>query len=398
MATFHTPNMKPVGEVQRFRSRASDRRVSRLRLSGTNRRPEVTLIEVGLFVLVASTAMAIASVSVWWMLVYLVVMVVIFVIPARWRGASSTSESGVESELVGIVDQDSSLRVDCADGPDEIRSLNRFDSDLATVDPTRSIESNPDLITAGVTKRRGRVRARKATNPTNERATDCRPVAWIQVGPGKFVRVESGNQAADPAQVEEVALRDYPALETPAEATPSARAETEPLAELESFTSSGVLPGDVGSISVLDYRVSGPVAEEYGITPSTFSPATRYDSSVEASADDLPGPVDEAEVKTTAFSEPSSPIVAGARDSGSFRYRRGISRSWVRRSQRGIIHTSPRLDRVSWRRVAPASPNSRLLVGLRYAPSVSRREIACCAFRRMLHAQRPVRTRSPPRC
>jgi hypothetical protein len=397
MATFHRPNMKPVGEVQTFRLRAPNRRVSRLRLSGKNRRPEVTLFEVGLFVLVASTAMAVASVSVWWMLVYLVVIVVIFVTPARWRDASSASESGLESDLVGIVDQDSSLRVDRADGPDEIRSLDQVDSDLVNVDPTGSMDSNLDLITAGTTKRRGRIRARKATNPANEPVTDCRPVAWIQVGPGKFIRAESGNQVADSAQVEEVALRAYPVPETPAEATPSAQAETEPLWELEPFTPSGIIPGEVGSISVSDDRVSGPVAEEYGITPSTFSPATRYDSSVEASTHDLPGPVNEPEVKATAHGEPSSPLVPGARDSEPFLERRRISRSWVRRSQRGIIRTLPRLDRVSWRSVATRSPNSRILVGSRYAPNVSRHEVACCAFRRMLHAQRPVRTRSPPR-
>ena len=197
MATFHTPNMRPVGEVQRFRPRASDRLMSRLRLSGKNRRPEVTLIEVGLFVLVTSTAMAIASVSIWWMLVYLMVMVALFVTPARWRVASFASESGVESDLVGIVDQDSSLRVDRADGPDELRSLDQFDADLANVDPTGSMDSNPDLIAARATKRRGRVRARKVIIPAHEPMADCRPVAWIQVGPGQFVRVESGNQAAE---------------------------------------------------------------------------------------------------------------------------------------------------------------------------------------------------------
>jgi hypothetical protein len=371
--------------------------MSRLRPSGKKRRPKVTVIEVGLFVLVTSTAMAIASVSTWWMLVYLVVMVVIFVTPGTWRAASSASESGVESDLVGIVDQESSLRVDRASGPDEIRSLNQFDSDLANVDLTGAMDSNPDLITAGVTKRRGRVRARKVTNPANEPVTDCRPVAWIQVVPGKFVRVESGNQAADPAQVEEVALRAYPAQETPAEATRAAQAETEPLADSESLTSSGIFPGEVGLISISDDCLSGPVAEEYGIAPSAFSPATGYDSLVEPCMHDLPGPVDEPEVNTTALGEPSSPLVSGARDSGPLLYRHGISRSWVRRSQRGVIRTSPHLDRVPWRSAAPRSANSRLRVGLRYAPSVSRREIACGAFRRMPHAQYPVLTRSPPR-
>ena len=69
----------------------------------------MTPIEVGLFVLVASTAMAIASISLWWVPVYLIAVVVVFVTPAKRQASSTVSESGVGSDADGIVALDSSL-------------------------------------------------------------------------------------------------------------------------------------------------------------------------------------------------------------------------------------------------------------------------------------------------
>jgi len=396
MAIFRTPNSRPVDEAQRLRPRTSGRSVSRLLLSGAKRRPKVTPIEVGLFVLVASTAMAIASISLWWIPVYLIAVVVIFVTPAKRQASSTVSESGVESGADCIVAQDLNLRVDCAHGPDEIRSVSQLDSDLANVDPAGSMDSNADLIVVGATKRRGRARARKVTSPVNGPVTDCRPVAWVQVGPGKFVRVEGGIQGADPAQVEEVTTRVNPESETPAEMPPFAQAETEPATEVEPFTSPGIFPGEVGLNSVSDGCDPESVAEEYGIAPSAFSPATGDDLSLDVFVDDLAGEVDGPEAKTTAPGEPSSLCLPSGQDNGSFLYQRRISRSWVRRVQRETAHVVPRADQVSRRRVALKSSSSRFSVGLRHGPSMSRHKVEVCACRRMLHVQRPIRTRSPP--
>ncbi len=396
MAIFRTPNARPVDEAQRLWLRTSGRSVSRLLRSGTNRRPRVTPIEVGLFVLVASTAMAIASISLWWIPVYLIAVVVVFVTPAKRKASSTVSESSVESDADCIVSHDSSLRVDCAHGPDEICSVSQLDSELANVDTAGSTDSNADLIVAGATKRRGRVRARKVTSPVNGPVTDCRPVAWVQVGPGKFVRVEGGVQGADSAQVDEVATRVNPESETPVEMPSSTQAETEPSTELEPFTSPGIFPGEVGLNSVSDGCDSEPVAEEYGIAPSAFSPATGDDPSLDASMDDLAGEVDESETETTAPGEPSSLRLPSGQDDGPFLYQRRISRSWVRRIQRETAHVVPRADRVSRRSVALKSSSSRHSVGLMHGPSMSRHKVEVCACRRMVHVQRPTRTRSPP--
>ena len=396
MAIFRTPNARPVDEAERLQPRTSGRSVSRLLRSGANRRPKVTPIEVGLFVLVASTAMAIASISVWWIPVYLIAVVVVFAAPAKRQASSTISESGVESSADCIVAQDSSTRVDCAHGPDEFRSVSQLDSDLANVDPVGSTDSNADPIVAGATKRRGRARVRKVTSPVKGPVTDCHPVAWVQVGPGKFVRVEGGVEGTLPAQVEEVTTRVDPKSETPAEMPPSAQAETEPSTELEPITSPGIFPGAVGLNSVADGCDSEPVAEEYGIAPSAFSPATGDDLSLDASVDDLAGEVDEPEAKTTAPGEPNSLGLPGGQDHVPFFYQRRISRSWVRRIQRETAHVVSRADRVSRRSVALTSSSSRHSVRLGHGPSMSRHKVEVCACRRTLHVQRPVRTRSPP--
>jgi hypothetical protein len=357
----------------------------------------VTLVEAGLFVLVVSTTLAIASVSFWWVPVYLVLLVLIFVTPPRRQPPSSASESSVEFDRAGIADTNLGLETDCVDGTDEIRSVSEFDSDPTIGDRTESTDSNAPVITAGVAKRRGRGRARKATNPAIEPVTDSLPVAWIQVGPGKFVRVEGGGQTAETTQTDEVETRVLPATATHAEATPAAPVQTEPSAEPESFTLPGVSPDDVELSSVSDHCVSESVTEEYGIAPSAFSLTKVFDSSVTASDHELPGQVDEPDVNTASLAEPGGSFLPGSADLGSPVYQPGAARRWVRRIQRGIVYSVSRVDRASWRRIPPTSLNHRFLVGPSGALNASRHDISCRAFRRMLHVQRPVRTRSPPR-
>jgi hypothetical protein len=150
-------------------------------------------------------------------------------------------------------------------------------------------------------------------------------------------------------------------------------------------------------ISMSNDCVSESVTEEYGIAPSAFSLATGDNSSVEAAVDILTGDLDEFdEVETTAPGEPGNSRLPGAQDHGPFLCQRRMSRSWVRRIQRGTTHAVPRVDRVSRRSVALQSGSPRLLVGSRHGPSMSRRKAVVCAVRRMLPVRRPIRTRSPP--
>jgi hypothetical protein len=343
--TSHTPNTPAVPGAQRLRGRVRGRLVSRFQPGGDNRRLRVTPIGTGLFVLVASTTLAIAFVSIWWVPAYLGLLVLIFVTPPSWHPPSSASESGVESDTAGIADLGRDLRMDSADGLDEIRSISQFDLDPTIVDPTESSVSNPDVSTGGAAKRRGRVRARKPTNPANEPVTDSLPVVWIQVGPGKFVRVEGGIQTADPART----------------------------------------------------SVSESVTEEHGIAPSAFSLTTEIDSSVEGSPDELLDQLEHPQTQTADPAESDSTCLSDSADLGPPLCRPGVSRTWVKRIQRGIVRTIPRVNRVSTRHNTPASPNPRLRVGPSYALNVSRHDAAFRAFGRVLHVQNIIRTRSPPR-
>ncbi len=396
MTTLRTPNMRPAHGAQRLRGRVHGRLVSRFMAGGRNRRPRVTLIGAGLFVLVVSTTWAIASVSLWWVPVYLALLVVIFVTPPRWQFPSVASKSGLESDLVGTEAPGSGRRVDCGDGVDELRSLSQFDSVQTNVETAESTGSNPHLTTAGTTKPRGRIRARKAARPASEPVMASIPVAWIQIGPGKFVRVEDGIQSADPTPTEEVAARAYPATENPASATPAASARTEPSVEQESFTTSGATSGDVEQILVSDDRASESVTEEHGIAPSAFSLATRYDSTAKSSDHDLPDQGDQPEVETAAPAATGGQLPPTQADRARLIWQAGAARRWLSRIQRGIVPMAPRVSRAPLRRLIRSAPNPRHLAGTSYAPNLSRHDAARRAFGRTLHFQHTLRTRSPP--
>jgi len=345
MVTSHKPNTRPAFGAQRLRGGSRGRLVSRFRPSGVNHRPWVTPIEAGLFVLVASTTLAIAFVSIWWVPAYLGLLVLIFVTPPSWHLSSSASEPGVKSDAAGIADLGPDLGMDSADGLGEVRSISHLDLDPTNVDPTGSSVSNTGVSTRGAAKRRVRVRARKPTNPANEPVTVSLSVVWIQVGPGKFVRVEGGIQTAD---------------------------STQP-------------------------NVSESVTEEHGIAPSAFSLTTEVDSSVGDSDHDLPAQLDEPEAQTSSPAEAGSPCSPDSTGLGSPLCQPEVARKWVKRIQRGIVHALPLLNRASTRRIAPTSPNPRRPVGPSYALNVSRHDAAFRASGRVLHVQRIIRTRSPPR-
>ena len=396
MATSRSPNIRPESGADRLRDRVRVRLVSRFRAGGHNRRRWVTPIEAGLFVLVVSTASAIASVSVWWVPVYLALLVMMFVISPRRSAPLTTSELGAKSVTIGITDLGSGLRVDCADGVDELHSFSQSDSAATNLELTEPTDSNSGLNTAGTIKRRGRVRARKAAPPASEPVTDALPVVWIQVGPGKFVRVEGGIQTVNPTQTEEVVTQAHPAVEAPAETMLAAPFQIEPLAEQESFASSGYSPDDVEPIPVSSDLTSRLVTEEYGIAPSAFSLTTEYESSAKASDFGLAGEVDHPEITTSSPTIPSGLVSPGSPDLELLLWQSGASRRWVRRIQRGVALRAPRLNGASLRRVTRTSANPRPLVKSLYAPNISRRAAARCAIGRVLRHQLILRTRAPP--
>ncbi len=396
MTSSRTPNMEPAHAAERLRGRPRGRLLLGVPAGGDNPRSHVNLIGLGLSALVVSTTWAIASVSVWWVPVYLGLLVGIFVTPRRRKSTSSVSTAGGRSGSVGVAELVSGQRVDCGDGIDDIRSLAQFDSGQTNGKPTEPMDFSPNLTTASSDKRRGRVRARKAGKPASESSTHSFPVAWIQVGPGKFVRVEDGIQAVNSAPIQETASRVCPATETPAEATPTAAAPTELPSEQESFTLSGSSCGDVELISHSDDRNAESVTEEHGIAPTAFSLATRYESFGESPDRDLEDEIAPAEVELTQSAEPDIQLPPTQTAPPGLRGQLGASREWTSRIRRGIVLTVPRASRARSQRVTRTSPNPRLLVGTSCSLARTPRDPTRRAFGRVLRLHGMLRTRSPP--
>jgi len=346
MRTFRTPNTRFRSKAERHRVRIHGRLASKLRASGESRKLRITLIEAGFIVLVVSTTWTIASISVWWVPVYLVMLVTIFVVPRRQRSPSSASEPGAPYGAVETTELGAGLRVECADGADQVCSASRSDFELKG-ESAESSDANPDLTAAGLTKlRRGRVRVRKAGKLADRPATEPVQVSWIRTGPGKFVRIEAGSIPAD--------------------------ASTE------------------------DVSASGSVAEGYGIAPSAFSLAPEPNVSDEGSEDSLPGQGGESEGDTADRTEADRQLRSSFADSRPRVWQPRISRRRVVQFERGIVHAVSRSRRVSRQRVIRTYPRSRSLVELWFAANVPRQDAASRTSGRMLHAHRALRIRSPP--
>jgi hypothetical protein len=349
IATSRKPDAQPRFGAQKLSIKVRGHFASGCRVRGNSHGPRFTLIEMGLIVLVVSTTWAIASVSVWWVPVYFALLVMIFITPRARQLSPPASESVAASDGIGITDLGQGLRVDRADGAEQYRPVTRSDSDLTSVDSAESSDSGPDLTGAGTAKlRRGRIRARKVSKPATELVPDSLPIAWIQVRPGKFVRIEGGIKAADTAQTEEVVPWDHPDTETPAHATPAVAVQAEPLPVQDPLESPETSPCDAGPVLVSTGCALGSVTDEHGIAPSTVSLDLRL--------------------------------------------------KWVSRVQRGNVHAVPRVDRASWRRNIRAHRPSRSLVRSWFAPNTPRQNAAHRAFGRMTHVHRTPQPRSPPGC
>jgi len=397
MATSRTPNAQPKLRAPKLSVKVRDHFASRSRARGPNRRPWLTLIEVGLTVLVVSTAWAIASVSVWWVPGYLVLLATIFVTPRVRSSSSSASDSSAVSDGIGTADFGPGLRVDRADGAEQYRPVTRSDADLITTESAELSDPDVDPTGAGVAKpRRTRIRARKVPKPATEPVVDSLPVAWIQVGPGKFVRSEGGTTAADSAQTEEAAPRDIPATEIPTALALAVAAHSEPLAVQEPLELLETSPCEVGPVLVSADHALVSVTEEYGIAPSAFSLIPGPSSANESLDCDLSDRIDQPEIKTTVPASPAGQLLPSSEDEGRLWLQPGTSRLWVSRVQRGISHVVPRVDRTSCRREIRTGRNPRTLVKSWFAPNTPRQHAACRAFGRMAHVQRTLQPRSPP--
>ena len=162
MTTQHAAKARSRRRAERLRVKIRLCLLSKPRAGNGGRRPRTRLVETGFFILVALTTWVVASVSTWWVPVYVILLVTIFVVPRRRRLPSSGPERGTARDAIGIADFGAGLRVDCANGADQLRPLSQSSSDLTNSEWAESSNANPDFTAVGTPKlRKSRVRARK---------------------------------------------------------------------------------------------------------------------------------------------------------------------------------------------------------------------------------------------
>jgi len=398
MATTRAAHARSGLGTERLRVQVRRRVASKLRADGDGRRPRIALIEAGFVVLVVSTTWVIASASVWWVPVYLILLIVIFVVPRRRPLVPPAAVTDAVCDAVGIADSEPGLRADCSNGADALRTLSRSDSVLTEGECTEPSTGSPDPGRADATKlRRSRAQGRKSV-PGSERASGSVPVVWIQTGPGKFVRVEGGLQAANSAEIAIDSSRTHPASDLPAELIEAVPTQAVLQAEENPPESVGETSIDVEQSCHSDNGVSGSVTEEHGIAPSAFSLTPELRTAFERSEDDLPGQVREAEVRTAVCAEASGDLPPESANSRDDLGQQDYSRRWVSRVSRDLSRAVPRTSRGRRQRLVRLAPGTRILGGSWLAPNVRQPHLASRSSGRMHHFQCDLRTRSPPSC
>jgi len=261
--------------AQALRGHVFVRTISDRRGVAPRLRTRTTAMGTGLALLMCLTTWAVASVSLWMVPAYLALMGLIFVTPRNHH------------RLLGLVrrstkpagdDERDQCRTPSMVGAGEAATVRDTDPSGAdstaielTVDP---IGCSPASVGGGTVKQwRGRTRIRRTSKAAAEAVAALPSVAWIRVGPGKFVRADLTTHAT--VQVQSLTQPDLCA----ASADPSALVRPSPTETTETVAdkpncnplhSSESKPEDV----VESYRdVLGSATKGHGIAPAAFGSA-----------------------------------------------------------------------------------------------------------------------------
>jgi hypothetical protein len=319
----------------------------------------------------ALTSLAVASVSVWLVFPYFALMALILFAPAgrgaRGKGRTEKSEAG----SVGGEE----LAVERTEAWVEDESVNREWGEPAAatqlvVEPAEATAS--DTESRAVKTKRGKGRMRKA------RAVAESPGAtatWIQIGPGKFVRVETPDPpvaAAFPAVEGEVPgeTEDEPTAGEPVSTDVGGDPELKPGPEHdagpeEEIVAGEVLATDLGMDADLedDPGTAADAARDNGITPDAFAETTGDNGIAPDAFVDVPPAGIEAR-DASPQDRDESPIASD--DSSCLPYRSTVGTLlafWRRRR--------PHSGRVPQRRCHPGVASLRRSVRLGRRPRVS---------------------------
>jgi hypothetical protein len=355
-------------------------------------------VGLALVALIGLTSLAVAWVSVWGMLIYLALMVLIFVTPHERNLPKWLSKASKESTGRVLTDIDRNLRVDPTDESDHLHLGTEFiSSRIVSESDSETVFVHPDSTSSGTVKaRRSRGRARRVVKTAAESGPDSTSVTWIRVGPGNFVRADVQIQTVDQSQTEEVLVEAHLPTDAPAQVLLAPFALVSAIVEDNRLSSLEGTPGEEGKIAVSDDCALESAVEVYGITPSAFSSIPPTSFSVEGLEHNV------SDMAVTPEGDSSASVNLGRNTSGDDKdqeqlgLQRGPSGSQVCRALRALASTSSSANRVSLRRNVRKGPKPRTLVWSADPLNVRLREAAHRTFGRLSHVQRALRPRSPP--
>jgi hypothetical protein len=343
------------------------------------------------------TAWALASISVWWVPAYLALMVFIFVTPRARRPGTKPPKATPESANDGGSDFGQGLRADPGGGvgphPHTVEP-GSVTAASASIEPSGS---NLDSLGLSPSRpRRDRVRPRRTARSASEPLTGSPAVSWIQVGPGKFVRVEAGIQALEHVQPDEVAVVASAETDVPDQLPPNSTIIADVPAAQEPLNAVETIAGDVGPVLGSDDGDPDAVTEEYGIAPSAFSPDPPFPSSVEALRPDSSEVIAKPETDTGSTAEFGGILPPGAGGAEPFSSYPRMFRGRVAWTSPRIAHAIAGLDQASTRHDARPGAKPRTSVRGWLTRNTCRQQAARRAFGRIAHVERAWRPRSPP--
>jgi hypothetical protein len=399
MVTSRTPKLRAEHAAKWFRDGIRAHLVSDGQ-AGTNAYwPRAIGVGLVLVALIGLTTLAVAWVSVWGMLIYLALMVLIFVTPHEHKRPKWLSKPSKESTGRVLTDFDRNLRLDLTDESDHLHLATEFiSSSMVSESNTEAVFLHPDSTSSGTVKaRRSRGRVRRAVKTTSESGpSGFVSVTWIRVGPGNFVRADVQIQTVDQSQIEEVIVEAHLPTDAPVEVLLAPLALVKALVEDSLPDLLDGTPGEEGKVAVCDDRTVGSAVEVYGIAPSAFSLIPPDSFSVEGLEHNLSDmgvtPVRDSSAsanldRNTSWDE---------EDRGQLGLQWGPSESRVCRALRGHANTRSNANRAYLRRNVRNGPKLRTLVWSSDPLNVRLRQAAHRTFGRLSHVQRALRPRSPP--
>ena len=356
IGTSRPPNVEPSQVTRMVRARAGVHRNSGWRVAASRHRPRTIMLRTGLAVLMCLTTWVVASVSAWMVPLYLALMALIFVTPRNQHQLPVLSKR--RANLVSNEEASSDRRLSIASaGEADILQLAdcpiaEAATDESAVDVTSSA---PDPVGASPVKQlRGRTRTRKTGKSAAETASVLPPVAWVRVGPGKFVRADIATHPID--QVQPHAQSDLcvagasPAADSGARMLPVSMDTAQAVEEQQNCGPLDTTDSNPGAVVVSDENVLGSATEEHGIAPSAPGPISTISTP--------PDPLDH-EVPGAVVGPPVDPVPVASRSGKASDRDLGFERPWsqdkrsrsrARRVLRGFTSAIPGADQTCRRR------------------------------------------------